>query len=87
MRVAFELEQKEYRKKPDLVKAFNTMYMELTLLGKNKFDIQQAVTDKTLADKFKNTKLKRDYYSCVLISFRFRGFLEKLASIMFLAAE
>ncbi len=78
MKAAFELEQKEYGRKPDLVKAFNTMYMELTLLGKKKFDIQQAVIDKDIADKFKWKELKRKYYSCVLISFKFRGIPRKV---------
>lgn len=70
---AARLEQKEPGTSPDIVTAFNTVRLELTLLCKNKFDFQDAVYNKNLPESFRNIKLKRDYYSCVIIDFYFRG--------------
>jgi hypothetical protein len=70
---AVKLEQKEPGTSPDIVTAFNTVRLELTLLCKDGFDFQNAVYNKNLPESFRNIKLKRDYYSCVLIDFYFRG--------------
>jgi len=73
LKAAAELQQKELGRAPELVKAFNTVILQLTLLGKRKVDFNQAVVDKKLPPSFRNIKFKRDYYSCVLVDFVFRG--------------
>jgi len=56
-----------------IVKAFNTIYMELTIFGKNKINVEEEAFDKNIPIEFKNIKTKRDYFACVLVSFKFRG--------------
>jgi len=75
---AARLEQKEIGRSPDIVTAFNTIRLELTLFGKNKFGFEDAVYSKKLPDSFRKVKLKRDYYSCVLIDFYFRGIPQRV---------
>jgi len=77
LRAAVQLQQKDM-KNPALVNVFDTMVLQLSILGKNKFDFFQAVVDKKLPQSFKNTKLKRNYNSCVLIDFNFRGIPQKV---------
>ena len=80
LKAATQLEQKSIggERQPALVTAFNTILLELTLLGKKKVDLGQAVVNKQLPLAFKNEKLKRDYYSCVLVDFYFRGIPQRL---------
>ncbi|MEK6820334.1 MAG: hypothetical protein AABX71_01365 [Nanoarchaeota archaeon] len=73
LKAAAQLEQKEVGREPSLVTAFNTILLELTLLGKKELNFEQAVIDKELPQDFKTAKLKRKYYSCLLIDFFFRG--------------
>lgn len=73
LKAAAELQQKEMGRAPELVKAFNTVILQLTLLGKRKVDFNQAIVDKKLPSGLKNMAFKRDYYSCVLVDFVFRG--------------
>lgn len=77
LRAAAELEQKELKRAADVVTAFNTIRLELTLLSKKAFDFIDAVFNKKLPDAFRKVKLKRPYYSCVLIDFYFRGIPQK----------
>ena len=77
LKAAAQLEQKDVGRAPDIVTAFNTIRLELTLLGKNKFNFEQAIIDKKLPESFKRIKLKRNYYSCVLVDFYFRGIPQK----------
>jgi len=72
LKAATKLEQKD-TSNPELVTAFNTIILELTLLGKKELDFEQTIIDKELPEDFKNKKLKRNYYSCVLVDFHFRG--------------
>ena len=60
-----------------LVKAFNTINIELTLLGKKKINLDEEAVERNIPENFKNLKLKRDYYNCVLIDFSFRGIPQK----------
>ncbi len=78
LRAATQLEQKESGRKPSLVTAFNTMLLELTLLGKKEFNFQQSVINKKLPDSFRKIKVKRKYYSCVLVYFNFRGIPQRV---------
>ncbi len=75
LKAASQLQQKAIggERQPALVTAFNTILLELTLLGKKKIDIDLAVANNDLPESFRGKKMKRDYYSCVLADFYFRG--------------
>lgn len=77
LKAAAQLQQKDM-KNPALVSVFDTMVLQLSIIGKNKFDFTQSVVDKKLPQAFKNKKLKRDYHSCVLVEFLFRGIPQKV---------
>lgn len=71
---AEQLRMKEQgRWEPHLVNAFNTISLELTLLGKSKINIADEAANHNLPEEFAKMKFKRDYYKCVLIDFKFRG--------------
>lgn len=71
------LEQKEAGMNPSLVKMFDTVILELTLMGKNKLDIADEAAKGNLPIEFASqkflSKLKRGYNSCILVDFTFRG--------------
>lgn len=75
LKAATLLEQKDMSS-PDLVTAFSTIVLELTLFCKKKIDVEEAVLEKKLPEGFE--KVKRKYYSCVLIDFYFRGIPERV---------
>ncbi|MEK6890708.1 MAG: hypothetical protein AABX03_01075 [Nanoarchaeota archaeon] len=62
-------------KNPALVTAFNTIYLQLNLFGKNKFEFDEAIISKALPQGVK--KPKREYYSCVVVDFSFQGIPQK----------
>ena len=72
-KAAQQLEMKEYGREPALVKTFNTILLELTLFGKSKINMESAILQEDLPQDFKKLKIGRDYFSCILVSFRFRG--------------
>jgi len=82
LKAAMELEQGEQGRSPDFVKTFNTIILELTLLGKSKVDpVSLALEGEYPRDFAKESytkKFKRGYYSCILIDFRFRGIPQKI---------
>jgi hypothetical protein len=57
---------------------FNTLLLELTLLGKKKIKVIDAVLEKELPQSFSKIKFKRDYYKCVLVDFIFRGIPQRV---------
>jgi len=61
---------------PSLVKIFNTLILELTLMGKSKIDIKDSVVSGDLPKDFTKMKI-RDYYSVVIVDFKFRGIPSK----------
>ncbi len=65
--------KEESRYTPDVINVFNTIYLQLTLLGKNELDVKNEAANKNLPEEFKHMKVKRPFYSCVLIDFTFRG--------------
>jgi hypothetical protein len=73
---AQKLEQK-VSKSAALVNSFNRTILQLTLLGKKELDIKAAAIAGNLPYDFSKDsvlkKLKRKYYSCVLIDFVFRA--------------
>lgn len=78
LRVAQELESKDMGREAALVKTFNTIILELTLLGKNKVDVEAAALQGDLPRELKKMKIKRNYNSCVLVEFRFRGIPQRM---------
>jgi len=78
LRVAQELESKDMGREAALVKTFNTIVLELTLLGKNKVDVEAAALQGNLPIELKKMKSKRDYHSCILVEFRFRGIPQRM---------
>lgn len=79
LKYAHELEAKEMKREPALVKTFNTILLELTLLGKSKIDVKKASLEGLLPEDFQKLKLKRDYFECVLVEFKFRGIPQKIS--------
>lgn len=79
---AQQLEMKEPGRNPALVKTFNTIFLELTLLGKRALKIEDEITKGTLAKDLGNEKAARKlrkYYSCILIDFTFRGIPQRVS--------
>lgn len=83
LRAAEELMmQKREMSKAELVTAFDTIVLELSLFGKSKIDIKnvrKAIDAGNLPESFYNTKLRQNYYSCIFVDFSFRG-LPRIAS-------
>jgi hypothetical protein len=79
LRAAQQLETKDFGRDPALVKVFNTLLLELTLLGKNKLKIDELAASGELPFELRKLKLKRDYFSCLLIDFKFRGIPQRVA--------
>ncbi len=77
LKAAQELEGKESGRNANLVKTFNTVLLDLTLLAKKnmKDEIQQAAIDGKLPRDFMKIadRLKRQYHSCILVDFNFRA--------------
>jgi len=73
LKAAQTLEGKEMGREPSLVTMFNTLRLELTLLGKSKLKVEESAIAGDLPKDFQKMKTKRDYYSCVLIDFTVRG--------------
>lgn len=63
----------ELGKRPELVNIFNTVFLELSLMGQNPVDVKQAVVNKDLPEDFKKIKKLRTYNSVVFVDFNFRG--------------
>lgn len=74
LKAAGELKMKGFDNNPALVNAFNTSMFELVLFGKSKISKPPAGISERLMKK----KVERDYYSCYLISLKFRGFPQKV---------
>ncbi|HOW36843.1 MAG TPA: hypothetical protein PLK34_01175 [Candidatus Pacearchaeota archaeon] len=66
-------------REPAVVNSFDTVLLELTLFGKSKIDIQNAIEEKIFPQEFKKMKFKRNYNSCIVISFKFRGIPQKIS--------
>ena len=78
LRSALQLEMKDRSKEVDLIKAFNSILLELTVLGKTKVNIGSAVFSENLPQEFsKLPPPKRDYVSCIIVDFRFKGIPQK----------
>ena len=62
---------------PALVTAFNTILLELSLMGKGEISVKDSVFEKRLPKEFRKFKNLRKYYQVVLIDFTFRGIPSK----------
>jgi hypothetical protein len=80
LKAAAELEQTPSGRRPEIVKAFNTIRLELALLGKRPVDIEGSITAHELPAEFRKIKdrLKRKYYACIAIDFNFRGIPQRI---------
>ena len=79
LRAAQQLEMKDQGREPAMVKTFNTILLELSLVGKSKLDIGKKIESGDLPEDFKKMKMKRDYFSCVVVDFKFRGIPQRVA--------
>jgi len=78
LKAAQDLEMNEKSREPALVKTFNTILLEMTLLGKKKIKIEDAILVGDLPKDVGRIKT-RDYYSCVLVNFVFRGIPQRIS--------
>ena len=76
---AQQLESKEGGREPALVKTFNTILLELTLIGKRKINVKDEAIKGNLPKDFIKLKSKRDYYACILVDFNFRGIPQRVS--------
>lgn len=79
LRAAQQLEMKEQGREPALVKTFNTLLLELSLVGKSKLDVGKNIVSGNLPSDFQKMKMKRDYFSCIIVDFKFRGIPQRVA--------
>ena len=77
LKAAAQLTQKDFGKNPALVNLFDTLILQLSIIGKSPFNASQAVLDKNLPQAFKYKIPKRKYHSCLLVDFFFRGIPQK----------
>jgi hypothetical protein len=79
LRAAQQLESTEASTAPELVKVFNTIILELSLMATSKLKIDDVILEGFLPKDFKKIKLKRDYNQCILVNFKFRGIPQKVS--------
>ena len=81
LKAAQQLEMKSegMESQPALVKAFNTILLELTLLAKQKIDPKSEAIAGTLPKELERMNFKRDYFFCILVEFNFRGIPQRVA--------
>jgi hypothetical protein len=83
LKAAAQLEMKEAGRNPALVKTFNTILLELTIMGKSEVKIKENALGGDFPRDFKEEKflrtVKRKYYSCVLVNFSFRGIPQRMS--------
>jgi hypothetical protein len=71
LKSATELEMKDQGTNPDLVNSFNTLILQLTLMGKNEFNVEGEIQNGGLPREMKAPK--RKHYEIMIIDFYFRG--------------
>ncbi len=83
LKAAQQLEMKEGGRNAALVKTFNTIVLELSIFGKNEIKVKDSAISGDLPSEFAKENfvksLKRNYYSCVLVDFNFRGIPQRVA--------
>lgn len=58
---------------PEIVNAFNTMILDLKILGTKDQDPVDLARQRKIPREFEKEKFKRKYFTCVLVTFNFRG--------------
>ncbi|HTZ41737.1 MAG TPA: hypothetical protein VMC07_00825 [Candidatus Omnitrophota bacterium] len=79
---AQQLEMKESGRNPSLVKTFNTIFLELTVLGKRALNVEGEIGKGNLSVDFGKERVLnklRKYYSCFLVDFTFRGIPQRVS--------
>jgi hypothetical protein len=82
LKAAYDLENKDKAREPALVKTFNTILLELVLIGKNELKIKDSALEGLLPKDFAKDnfiKTLRKYYSCVVVEFTFRGIPQRVS--------
>jgi hypothetical protein len=82
LRAAYDLESKENMREPALVKTFNTIILELVLIGKRELNVKDSALEGTLPKEFaKDNFIRklRKYYSCVVVELNFRGIPQRVS--------
>ncbi|MGA2130074.1 MAG: hypothetical protein ABSG05_00455 [Candidatus Pacearchaeota archaeon] len=79
LKAAAQLEMKDMDKEPALVKTFNTIMLQLTLFGKQQIKADEEAVAGNLPKEFEKKKLKREFYACTLVEFKFRGIPQRIA--------
>ncbi|MBU2053143.1 MAG: hypothetical protein ABIJ14_03430 [Nanoarchaeota archaeon] len=83
LKAASQLEQKDVGRNPALVKSFSTTLLELILFGKSEINVKDNALRGSLPKDFAKPSylkniLKRKYYGCVLVDFKFRGIPQRV---------
>ncbi len=77
------LQGKDSGRNPNLVNIFNTIMLDLTLLGKTELKVKDSSLEGELPAEFAKphvlNSIKRKYYNCVLVDFKFRGIPQRVA--------
>ncbi len=82
LKAAYDLESKDRTREPALVKAFNTIILELVLIGKKELNVRDSALEGLLPKEFAKenfTKKLRKYYSCVIVELTFRGIPQRVS--------
>jgi hypothetical protein len=82
LKAAYDLESKDRGREPALVKTFNTILLELVLIGKNELKVKDQALDGLLPREFTKenfTKKLRKYYSCIVVELTFRGIPQRVS--------
>jgi len=75
MKSAAELEMNGMGRSPEMVTAFNTIVLELTIMGKREIEVKEEIRTSALPKGI--AVPKRKYYSIVVVNFHFRGIPQK----------
>ena len=82
LKAASQLEMADKSRDPALVKAFNTIILEMSLLGKSQLRVKETALEGEFPKEFTNDrflrKFKRKYYGCILVEFSFRGIPQRV---------
>jgi hypothetical protein len=82
LKAAYDLESKDKAREPALVKTFNTIILELVLIGKRELNVKDSALEGILPKEFAKdnfTKKLRKYYSCVIVELNFRGIPQRVS--------
>lgn len=76
LRAAKKLEQPDYNE-ADLITSFNTVILQLSVLIKTKYEVEDDVNQGILPDSFKKVKA-REYIPFFIVELKFRGIPQKV---------